>query len=226
MKEKELLSDTKRKEIVDDILEYFSKRIKENKTSHLEAFADELQILDRIITQYLLLSYIIKDSDKNKFSGRSLFSTHHINTIANNFYSIKELFISGYHIQLQIMIRSQFEFVNNVIAFIGDDEYFKRYGMYNREKKHSFITPKPNHAEKSIKRILKDLISSKYKFNDFWKLYKEMMNSLYTDLSETVHGNIVKIAFQSLDENENNSEIVMQNLCGVKKPIPRIVYIK
>lgn len=215
----ELIKTTPKSETISVILEYFAERIQENKTSHQNLFSEELLLLDRIITQYFFLANTIRDSkETDKYQSRFFFSKHYINTIANNFYTIKDLFISGFHVQFQLMIRNQFEYINNLIAFVGDDDFFKRFAMDNGEKPDSLITPKPIHAEKSIKKLIKEYNSND--FDEFWKIFKEIMTFIYNDLSESTHGNIARVSLQSLGENQNQNDFLDQNICGVQCPLP------
>lgn len=216
----DLLKTTPKSETISEILEYFAERIDENKESHLKLFSEELLLLDRIITQFFFLSYTIRASNgTDKFPGRFFFGRHYINTIANNFYTIKELFISGFHVQFQLMIRNQFEYVNNLIAFIGDDDFFRIFALSNEEKNNSIFTPKPIHAERAIRKLTKEYNNDG--FDEFWKIFKEIMTSIYSDLSESTHGNIVRVALQSHGETENQyNDNLAPNICGVLSPLP------
>jgi len=218
----EILKSLPKSEIIDFVIENYADRTKENENSHLDNYQEEIKVLDRIISQYFFLSYVIRDSnEKDKFPGRFFFGRHYITVIANNFYIIRELFIKGLHVQFQQFLRTQFECVNNLIAFIGDDDFFQRFATDNG--KETLISPKPIHAEKSIKKLFKEY-SDKDPEN-VWATFKEIMNFIYKDLSESAHGNIPRIALQSLSQKDNQVDFYTQNMCGVESPLPVTIQI-
>ena len=216
---KELIKNTPHSEIIKEIIELYSERIEENKISHVNSYSKEIALLDRIITQYFFMSNSVRDyNDVDKLPARFYVGKHYINTIANNFYNIKELFINGFHIQLQLLLRNQFEYVNNLIAFTGDDEFFKRFVLNDGIDSDLILTPKPTHAKKSIMKLLNKYDSQHFK--EFWVIFEEMMNLMYSDLSESAHGNILRVAVQSQGQHEDGDEYLEPNSCGVKNPLP------
>jgi len=213
----EILKTLPKSEIIDFVIDNYEERAKENQKSHLDKYQEEIKLLDRIISQYFFLSYVIRDSnEKDKFPGRFFFGRHYISVIANNLYIIRELFIKGFHVQFQQLLRSQFEYINNLIAFIGDDDFFKRFGTSNG--KDILISPKPIHAEKSIQKLFKEFSNNDPE--NVWKIFKEIMNFIYKDLSEAAHGNIPRIALQSLSQKDSQVDFYTQNICGVESPLP------
>jgi len=151
----EILKSLPKNEIIDFVIENYTNSTKENEKYHLEKFNDELKVLARIISQYFFLQFVIRDStDNDRFPGRFFFGRHYISVIANNFYILRELFIKGFHIQFQQFLRTQFECVNNLIAFLGDDDFFQRFATDNGSE--TLISPKPIHAEKAIKKLFNE----------------------------------------------------------------------
>lgn len=207
-------------DLINIVKEIYEERISENKQCHLEGYQTEVEILDRIISQYLFLSLSVRDSnDKDKLPGRFFYTKLFLSVIADNFYLIKQSFTLGFHIQFQNLLRTQIEYSNNLIAFIGDDEFFIKFSTSQITDK--IFTPKPIHSEKSIEKLFKEEVNSKSIYA--WKIYKEILISLYKDLSEVSHGNIPRISFQSLQQTSNVIEEYKSNYCGVNLPLPSTI---
>jgi len=219
MKLSERINSIPKKEIISAMIDELSISIAEHKKSYQKNYEKEIYLLDRIITQYYLLSLIIKKpTNAKRSSARALFSTQYLRTISNNFLVIKELFISGLHIQMQLIFRNQLEFVDNLIAFTGDDEFFDRFCTEESVKNFVFISPKPIHSEKSLKKLMKEHNSDG--FEDVWKLFKNIKDFMYKELSQTTHGHVVKVALQTFGEDINDKNILSPNSAGVMNPLP------
>lgn len=218
MEIKKLIENTPHKDVIKEIIELYSERTKENKISHIDTYTKEISLLDQIITQYFFMSNSVRDSNNtDKFPARFYVGKHYINTIANNFYIIRELFVNGFHIQLQLLLRNQFEYINNLIAFTGDDEFFRRFVLNDGGNSEVTLTPKPTHAKKSIMKLLNEYNNQHFK--EFWTIFKEMMTLMYSDLSESAHGNILRVAVQSQGQHEDGDDYLEPNSCGVRKPL-------
>lgn len=221
MEKSERLKSFPKSEIIKEIIQYYDDKVIENRLSHEELFKKELDVIDRIIVTFFCISLVIREStEKDKYRGRFFFGKQYVSSISDNFYMIKDLFVKGYHIQLQLLIRSQIEYVNNLISFIGDDPFFQSFCIEENNK--YFVSPKPIHSEKALKRIFKEYNPENYS-EDTWIIFKRLINSLYSDLSESTHGNIVRVVVQSL--SGENEELIGQSICGVKVPIPATVGI-
>jgi len=61
--------------------------------------------------------------------------------------------------------------------------------------------------------------------NNVWKIFKEIMNFMYKDLSESAHRNIPRVALQSLSQKDSQVDFYTQNMCGVKSPLPVTISI-
>jgi len=221
MEEIDRLKSMPKSEIIKEIIQYYGDRVIENQLSHENLFEKEFEVIDKIISTYFCISLVIREAtESDKYKRRFFFAKQYISTITDNFYMLKELFQKGFHIQLQLLIRSQIEYVNNLISFIGDDSFFQSFCIEENNK--YFISPKPVHSEKVLKRIFKEYNPENYS-EETWKVYKKLINSLYSDLSESAHGNIVRIVVQSL--SGEHEDMIGQNICGAKIPIPATVNI-
>lgn len=219
MKTKDIWNTAPKNEIISAINDTLSNCISEHKDSHLKHYQREIDLLERIITQYLVLSVVIKKSSTTTTNNaRALLSKQYLRTISNNFLVIKELFISGLHIQMQLILRTQLEFVDNLIAFTGDDEFYNRFCTEESVKNFVLITPKPVHSEKSLKKLMKEHNSEG--FDEVWKLFKGIKDSMYKELSQTTHGHVIKVALQTFGEDLNNEDILTSNTAGVMNPLP------
>ncbi|MDC1285304.1 hypothetical protein N8Z33_01305 [Flavobacteriaceae bacterium] len=211
------LKDLDFKDIIETISEFYEQRRAENIKSHRKEFDEEIGMLERLKVQYFLLQSIMTDKNEpEKFKGRFYFGKNYLDVIANNFKVAQDLFEQGFHLQLQLILRNQFEFVNALIAFIGDDEYFLRYGREFENSKR-ILTPKPSNTEKSLKKILKE--NNPNGFKGFWKDFNLIMTTIYSELSTNAHGNIPSVSLQSLEGIKGNDSVYNKNICGVEYPL-------
>ncbi|WP_161532216.1 hypothetical protein [Riemerella anatipestifer] len=203
-------------ELIEIINEEYDKKINQNIESHNNNFKKSLKKFDEIKTLYFLLSYVVtNDKESEELKGRHFFCEKYLRVVADNCYELKQLFEKGLHIQFQLLFRSQFEFLNTLIAFVGSEDYFK---IYCRENDKNFIlTPKPINTEKALKKILKNHI--KGDFDAFWSTFNLILKSIYSQLSTNSHGNIPSIALQSYQGRKDNTEIFDENFCGVEYPL-------
>lgn len=158
---------------------------------------------------------------EDKYPERFFFARNYVTTIANNFHIIKELFTKGFHVQLQQIIRTQIEYLNNLIAFVGEDDFFRRFATNNGND--FVLSPKPIHSEKTIKKLFKECFQNDP--NDTWSILKNLTNALYNDLSESTHGNIARIAIQSMSKNDENTDELSQSICGAEIPLEATINI-
>lgn len=214
----ENIKDIDFKDIIESISEFYEQRCEENIESHRAEFKEEIKILERLKVQHFLLQSILTNQNEpEKLKGRYYFSKNYLDVIANTFKVAKDLFEQGFHIQLQLLLRNQFEFVNVLIAFVGDDDYFFRYGRIFKGSK-KFLTPKPSNTEKTLKKILKENYPNDG-FNEFWKNFNSIMTTIYSELSINAHGNIPSVSLQSFEGIKGVEDKFNKPLCGVKYPL-------
>ncbi|MBK5212539.1 MAG: hypothetical protein JJE55_02615 [Flavobacteriaceae bacterium] len=201
------------------ISDYFDERKEENIKSHQEEFQGEIQMLERFKVQFFLYQDVITERNEHKdFKGRCFFAKRYLNVVANNFQVAQTLFEQGFHIQLQLIFRSQFEFINTLIAFLGDDDFFLKYGKECSDSR-KVITPKRSNTEKSIRKIMKEY--DPQNFNRFWKEYKHITEAIYSELSMNAHGNILSVSLQSMEGIKNEKWKYNITTCGVNYPLAR-----
>lgn len=202
------------KDLIEIITNFYSEKIDENIKSHRSEFTRTFEMFEHLKVIFFLFSIVINEKfETQKFKGRCYLSKYYLDVIANNFQVSKNLFEQGFHIQLQLIFRNQFEFINTLIAYIGDEDFFKKYGGSSER----LLTPKPINTEKTIKKIMRSHISEN--FNDFWKTYQTIISTIYSELSINAHGNIPSIALQSLEGVKDDDETYNRSSCGVSYPL-------
>jgi hypothetical protein len=215
---KRIQKTTPENEILTDLGDHYFQRFNENKSSRLKMFQDEIESLDRIVNLYFLLSGIIIKSKTDLIPARFLVCKSYLKIVTNNFFAIKKLFISGLDIQFQIMVRTQLEYLNNLLALIGDDDFFQCYVLNKGKDDLNCITPKPINAEKSIKKILKKFYGIDYE--KYFSQFVTNLNSTYKDLSESAHGNILRTLILSYGADVKRKNILKESNCGTIVPLP------
>lgn len=204
--------------LIEDIAKQFDKKGKSNKRNHKANFKKEIQTLERLKTFYIVLSALL--AEKSESSSKAFFGKNYSDVIANNFHISQTLFESGFHIQIHLLFRSQFEYLNNFIAFIGDEHFFKTYCSENIQT-NLVLTPKPIHTKKAIKNIFQNLPIKN--FHTFWKDYHDLHDNLYSKLSINAHGNIPHVSLQSYEGIKGDKEKINRTLFGVNYPIENTV---
>lgn len=206
------------KDLIEIITNLYDEKIKENIKSHNEEFEKTLQTFEHLKVLFFLFSIVITDKfESKKFKGKFYLSKNYLDVIANNFQVCKNLFEQGFHIQLQLLFRNQFEYLNTLIAFIGDEEYFYRFGGSKNNETEKLLTPKPINTEKAIKKIMQNHIPENFK--EFWKEYQFIMSFIYSELSINAHGNIPSVALQSLEGIKGDDSTFNRSSCGVSYPL-------
>ena len=183
----------------EELIEMFNdignENIEKNKKNH----SIVIESINDLIFKFSTLSFALLE--KGNFKTKKLFYTNgYLTSISNNFLAIKSVFLSGYHFQLQNIIRSQFEQLNILISFLYDDVFFERFTK-KIENKEAILTPKLKNSEKIIKRIFSSEVNFSDKEIDFNPLFKET----YYKLSEATHGNLLRATTHSMESNEEDS---------------------
>ena len=201
-----LLRNTSKEGVVEGLAEFYEETQKENKTKHLKHFQEELKVSDILVAQYLLIGFALSTTTKeDKFSNRPLICENYMYTIVNNFHTLKSLFICGNHIQFQLLLRSQFEFVLTFICALFDDDFFKTYTTPGIQEEAFPLTPSQSNRIKCLNRIFKALIPNKA--DKLFKQFHKMWFEMYQNLSEIGHGNILRVFVQSFQKEDDGSLI-------------------
>ena len=216
MSHNKLIEYSEIEEFEQQISNLFDEKISGNKYKYINRFDKEIKMLNRLLAQYFYLSQSLKELDKaDKTYRRFLLGKGYLETITNNFFTIKDLFVSGLPIQFQLILRSQIELISNLAAFIGDDDYFIRYGTDSFTSDDGYITPKTNHAIKTLKKVIGD--SHGVDSKEYVDIFIGLLDKLYSELSATTHGKFVNIMLQAMGELEG--EELEYGLFGVDMPI-------
>jgi len=216
MNTEKIFDELSKEKIVESIIDNFEQFQNENKSHHEQTYVTELKVFDKIIIQYLCLHLSIDHTNQSdSFQNRAFYTKHYLSTITNNFYVLRQLFLSGYHIQFQILLRSQFEFINTLICFVGDDDFFRCYVMAKKNGDIP-ITPKHSNTEKCLKRLLKEY--DQKAFDDIWDIYSQLLKTMHSALSEIVHGNVARIMIQGFQKNDEEN-LYHSGIGGTTKPL-------
>ncbi|NRR93351.1 hypothetical protein HSX10_17390 [Winogradskyella undariae] len=182
---------------------------KENYSIVIESFND-------VIFKFTSLSLALLE--KGNFKTKKLFYTNgYLTSISNNFLTIKSTFLSGFHFQLQNIIRSQFEQLNILISFLYDNDFFERFTK-KIENKEAIFTPKLKNSEKIIKKIFSSEINIS---NKELELLNPLFKETYYKLSEATHGNLQRATYHSMEPNGEDSMTFA--LGGTHKPNAEII---
>ncbi|UOK42128.1 MULTISPECIES: hypothetical protein [Flavobacterium] len=153
--------------------------------------------------------------ETDEVSKKNLYLRGYITAITNNFLICKKLFIGGWHFQLQIILRTQFEQITNLLVMTFDDEFFEYFTTNKGNDQFLPFTPKQTHLNKAIKRI-------KIKNPEHGKVFEQYikeMQTAYEEFSASVHGNFLQTMLLSThhDEKEN----INFSIGGSKQAYPR-----
>lgn len=182
-------------------------------------FDNHLDVVDHIdncFAKFSTLAYRLK-FQQNEIKNVYLLS--YVTAIANNFLVIRQLFVTGFHLQMEVQQRTQLEQLNNLLIVIYDDEFFKFFTKTWVRSGEDFMphTPKDKHLAKAIKKI-------EFKNPDMSSLFKQLYNDIkesYEEFSKSVHGNLMHILLLTEEGSEDNLAIV--RIGGRKSFLPRSV---
>lgn len=138
-------------ELVDDILKQLSELEIENVDNHYKFEYNLIKAIDNTIFKFTSLSMHLLNNSDNK-SIKITYVKMFLTSIANNCLVIKKLFISGWHLQCQSIMRVQYEQLNIVLGILSDDDFFTRFQEIQTVKDEIIgISPKHIDAKKIIR---------------------------------------------------------------------------
>lgn len=143
----------------------------DNRSNHFRNNRELINALDNSIYKFHILAFALVEEDnlekKILFHAKGFMSS-----VSNNSLVIRNLFVSGFHIQVQTIMRTQFEFLNNLLSFLHDRSFFNRFSEpYDGEDLEKIITPRQVHTEKLIAKFL----TEKTKKKELWLALKKIM---------------------------------------------------
>lgn len=201
-----------------ELINMFNEMEMENISENKENYKEIIESFEDCIFRYSCLSFGLLE--KSNFKSKKLFYTNgYLTSITNNYLTLKITFLSGYHFQLQNILRSQFEQLNILIAFLYDNSFFERFTQ-KIENKDSIFTPKLKNSEKVLKRIFGSEMNIPSKELDILNpLFKET----YSKLSEATHGNLQRATLFSMERN--GKDTMTFALGGTQKPNGELIEI-
>ena len=180
--------------------------------NHLEA----VNQIDECFVKFSLLAHRLK-FQQNEVKNVYLLS--YLTSIANNFLVVKQLFVTGFHFQMEVLQRTQLEQLNNVLAAVNDDDFLKYFTKtWVRGSTEDFIpfSPKTTHVDKAINKI-------NFKDPEKRKIFREMyysMKETYEEFSKSAHGNLMHILLLT-EENAAINDTKIVRLGGKVQYLPR-----
>jgi hypothetical protein len=200
---------------------FLNSKTKKNQQRIEKKFSKDLKVFDHVSYLYFYLLVTTKNFTQveENTPSRVFYIKYYLVPIVNGFRSIKLLLNAGLYSQVQVLLRTQIELINILVAFAADDDFFNHFikpGLKVRTFNNT-LTPKLNNADRAIKKMIFACYDEHA--SDFWTVYSGLRKYLYDDLSETAHGNISRMAFQSFsDALEKN--VMDTGIGGVAEPIP------
>lgn len=151
--------------------------------------------------------------------GSLLFNTKgFLTSAANNSLLLKELYQTGMQLQGHIIMRSQFEQLNTLFAFLVDPDFFRRFSKSARQDSIDIITPKQVHTEKIMKQFLENS-----PIRAIWPDIHKMKKHLYSEFSKSAHGNLFYVTVGSMGIHEENEDQLSSGIGGVSRTLPRMI---
>lgn len=174
---------------------FFNLQKKSNKKKNKEGSSKYLETHVHALSLYFYLFFALKEDIKEKTPSRLFYLRSYLVPIINNFEVIKMLYYRGFHTQIQFILRTQIEYVNTLVTFMMDEDFFRRFTATQEQSltRSTTITPKMVHTDRVLRKIMpKDLLDLYIGYRDY----------LYSDFSEISHGNIARLSIQSMNMNE------------------------
>lgn len=191
--------------------------IESHNSSNISAKQSEvIEGLEDTIFKYFVLTFSLKKKVE-KGAYRLICIQGFLTTLSNNALIIKKLYNSGMHLQVQPIMRAQFEQLNTLFALLVDDNFFERFGSSATKEASDIISPKPVHTDK----IMRDFMKTN-QLKEVWAEIKPLKDYLYDEFSKIAHGNLFHIAFGSMDEDEDDAERLSPGIGGVSNGLTRM----
>lgn len=183
------------------LIETFETKSK-NASDHFRAnHARTLDLIENTILKFATFFIALSEVEQNK---RNYYYKGYISSITNNFVVTKKLFEEGWHFQLQIISRTQYEQLQNLLAILFDDSYFEYHSKTQNDDEIIPITPKQVHINKTIAKIIKE-------DKIYGNLLKELtkgMKPLYDEFSKAAHGNFMQAILLS-SYHMNKDDVIL-----------------
>ena len=202
--------------LIQNVIEQFNEIEKENFSQHLTDNEKLIPFLDNTIFKFSCLSYhLLKNrGDRElKFNFLETFAS----SMTNNSIVIKKLFLEGWHLQCQNIMRVQFEQINIALAILSDVNFFNRFQKtQNLTNEEIPFTPRHNDSKKIIRKHIE-----KNEGKEFWNGVESLMEYLYEELSRSIHCNFLHITMLSTDKSKDN--VYSPGVGGNKNSIKRLI---
>jgi hypothetical protein len=171
-------------------------------------FDNHLDVVNHIDNCFLKFSILANRIRYDENSTKNVYLLAYATSIANNFIIIKQLFVTGYHFQMEVIQRTQIEQLNNLLTMIYDDEFFKFFTKTWVRNSEDFLplTPKEKHLAKAIKKI-------EFKNPNFSDIFTELYDSIqetYEEFSKSVHGNFMHILLLTTGRNDDGDPVFVK----------------
>src|ERR1035437_6881869 len=206
---------------ISEVLAFFKGQVNINKIQYNDNFEDTIKAMNEIMAKYFYLYFSINESNgEDNKRGRGFYLRQYLCAIINNHYGLKDFFQKGLQVQVHLLLRNQFEFINALIAFIGDDDNYSNVSSVIDE---STITPGNTKSKRALKKIFEK--QGKEKFKKVWSDFENRYDFLYSNLSDTSHGNLFKVSMFSFNGDEANVDVIRPALGGGYKPMGQAINI-
>ena len=194
---KESKKDESEKQNLANDLERFNKEIEK---INIEKEEEYLKLLDECIKSYFKILSNLSDWNSSKFN---VYFSSYLTAIINNFLVIKGLFRSGYELQLQVLMRAQYEQLNIILSILLNESFFNQFSKIGEnEEKFIPLTPKQKHCTKILNKYFKQRLN-----NQEYTNLSNAKNILYDKFSKSTHGNLTQVMLLSRFNEGNMTNI-------------------
>lgn len=200
---------------IKDIIAQLDEIELENINAHEKDEKSIIFALENSIYKFSVLSLCLMEKRGNR-SIKLNYIEIFITAIANNSVVIKKLFMGGWHLQCQSIMRVQYEQLNVVLSIIFDDDFFKKFHTI-QEINDEEIPVSPKH--KDTKRILKKFLEKK-NGKAFWDALSPIMEFIYKEFSRAIHNNFLHVVM--LSSNKDKDDIFRPGIGGNQNCMDRM----
>lgn len=202
-------------EIVDNILSQFKELETENRKNHIKTGYKRIRALDNTIYKFTSLSVNLMKNRGNR-PIRINYVEMLLTSIVNNAIVIKDLYINGWHLQCQSIMRVQYELLNNVFSILIDIKFFERFQKIQKLGDEEIpVSPKHTESKKIIRKFFE-----KEKEKKTWSAIESLMDYLYSELSRAIHSNFFHVVM--LSNNKSDDDNFYPGIGGNKNSLTRM----